>query len=154
MLLNSSSFVTSNINATFNSNNSSVPCGTSINSPNSSSSLPTNEDLNNDGSKVLVDADNSCLNYSKKLIDLNNDYSKNNNNGSFHSMTSLNSNVNNEDYDLFCINMLLSQDSAVIQILLEYCLPNEKEKVRIYILQFLKDIYLSFMLILYFLNSF
>ncbi|CAH8511871.1 unnamed protein product [Schistosoma turkestanicum] len=36
--------------------------------------------------------------------------------------------VNNEEYERLCTNMLLTQDSTIIQLLLEYCLPTEDEK--------------------------
>ncbi|CAH8546301.1 unnamed protein product [Heterobilharzia americana] len=36
--------------------------------------------------------------------------------------------VNNEDCERLCTSMLLTQDSAIVQLLLEYCLPTEEEK--------------------------
>ncbi|TNN13667.1 Integrator complex subunit 2 isoform 3 [Schistosoma japonicum] len=36
--------------------------------------------------------------------------------------------VNNEECERLCTNMLLTQDSAIVQLLLEYCLPTEDEK--------------------------
>ncbi|KAK4470219.1 hypothetical protein MN116_005794, partial [Schistosoma mekongi] len=36
--------------------------------------------------------------------------------------------VNNEECERLCTNMLLTQDSTVVQLLLEYCLPTEDEK--------------------------
>ncbi|CAH8568091.1 unnamed protein product [Schistosoma bovis] len=36
--------------------------------------------------------------------------------------------INNEECERLCTNMLLTQDSTIIQLLLEYCLPTEDEK--------------------------
>ncbi|XP_018645687.1 hypothetical protein Smp_148760 [Schistosoma mansoni] len=44
------------------------------------------------------------------------------------SNTNISPSINNEECERLCTNMLLTQDSTIIQLLLEYCLPTEDEK--------------------------